>query len=489
MSTAYKTPTFLHHGAVDGVTGSCHEYRLADDFAVLIDCGLFQGAEVSGTGSAATPQINFAIDHIKALIVTHVHIDHVGRIPYLLAAGFTGPIYCTEASATLLPLVLEDALKVGVTRDNALIKSFLAKIHRQLVPCKFKQWLALDVVGDNASSSSGAISLQVKFQPAGHILGSAYVELRHKVADDTAAAIGEIGKKKWYKTVFSGDLGAPHAPLLPAPKSPFSADTVVIESTYGDRLHEGRKERQQRLQKVLLHALRDNGTVLFPAFSIGRTQELLYELEAIIHRLRDQKIHKDLRWDQLQVIVDSPLAAKFTESYRQLQHCWDAEAKQRLRQGRHPLSFEQLHTIDSHSQHLSLVQYLASTKQPAIVIAASGMCQGGRVMNYLSALLGHNAHQVVFVGYQARGTLGEAIQKYGPRGGYVDIDDKRIDIKAEVITLSGYSAHADKKGLINFIQRMRHKPQQVRIVHGDEGAKLELQRELQSLDINAVIAT
>lgn len=486
MSTAYKTPTFLHHGAVDGVTGSCHEYRLADDFAILIDCGLFQGAEISGTGSAATPQIDFVIDHIKALIVTHVHIDHVGRIPYLLAAGFTGPIYCTEASATLLPLVLEDALKVGVTRDQALIKSFLAKIERQLVPCKYKRWLNIDVAGEIVGASD--IKLQVKFQPAGHILGSAYVEFRHKVKDSLANT-DNANKLKWYKTVFSGDLGAPHAPLLPAPKPPFSANTVVIESTYGDRVHEGRRERLQRLQKVLLHALQDNGTVLFPAFSIGRTQELLYELEAIIHGLRDKKIHKGLRWDQLQVIVDSPLAAKFTESYRQLKHCWDAEAKQRLRQGRHPLSFQQLHTIDSHSQHLSLVQYLASTKQPAIVIAASGMCQGGRVMNYLSALLGDKAHQVVFVGYQARGTLGAAIQHYGPKGGYVEIDQRRIDIKAEVITLSGYSAHADKKGLINFILRMQHKPEQVRIVHGDDAAKRSLQQAYSELGINAVIAT
>ncbi|MGI5308742.1 MBL fold metallo-hydrolase RNA specificity domain-containing protein [Rheinheimera sp. WS51] len=493
MSTAYPSPIFLHHGAVTGVTGSCHEYKIADDYSVLIDCGLFQGAETSGAGSAGASatnlQIDFAIEHIKALIVTHVHIDHVGRIPYLLAAGFSGSIYCTNASATLLPLVLEDALKVGVTRDKAIIKGFLAKIHRQLVPCDFKQWLTIKpnssgdkTVNRAGTDTSNSAGLQVKFQPAGHILGSAYVELRHKVATAT-------GKQKWYKTVFSGDLGAPYAPLLPAPKAPFSADTVVIESTYGDRVHEGRRDRQQRLQKVLLHALRDNGTVLFPAFSIGRTQELLYELEAIIYDLKQQSIHKGLRWDQLQVIVDSPLAAKFTQSYRDLKACWDSEAKKRLRQGRHPLNFKQLHTIDSHSQHLALVQYLASTKQPAIVLAASGMCQGGRIVNYLSALLDHNAHQVVFVGYQARGTLGAAIQQYGPKGGYVDIDDKRIDIKAEVITLSGYSAHADKNGLINFIKRMRHKPQQVRIVHGDDDAKQALQVALQLLDINAVIAT
>lgn len=466
----YDKPTFIHHGAVDGVTGSCHEYRIGDDYGLLIDCGLFQGAELSASGSAGAPQINFAIEHIKALIVTHVHIDHVGRIPYLLAAGFNGPIYATSASATLLPLVLEDALKVGVTRDEALIQAFLAKVRRQLVSCEFGHWQMLPAAAD--------IEVLLRFQPAGHILGSAYVELKHNTATKTG-----------YKTVFSGDLGAPYAPLLPAPKPPYAADEVVIESTYGDRLHDDRRSRIKRLEQVLLHSLRDNGTVLFPAFSIGRTQELLYELEAIIHRLRGQKVHQQLRWDELQIIVDSPLAARFTAAYASLQQCWDSEAKQRLKQGRHPLSFSQLHTVDSHTQHLDLVQFLARTKQPAIVIAASGMCEGGRVVNYLTALLRDKAHQVVFVGYQARGTLGAAIQRFGPAGGYVDIDGERITIAAEIITLSGYSAHADKKGLINFVTRMRHKPAQVRIVHGDTAAKQALAQAFLQQGINAIIAS
>lgn len=468
--TLFEKPQFIHHGAVDGVTGSCHEYRLADDYGVLIDCGLFQGDEVSGSGSAATPQINFPLAHIRALIVTHVHIDHVGRIPYLLAAGFNGPIFCTTASATLLPLVLEDALKVGVTRDEALIKAFLARVRRQLVACEFKQWIVLPAL-------TGA-EPELRFQSAGHILGSAYVELRHNTAI-----------LKGYKTVFSGDLGAPYAPLLPAPKPPYAADVVVIESTYGDREHDNRRARIKRLEQVLLHSLKDNGTVLFPAFSIGRTQELLYELEAIIHRLRGQKIHRQLRWDELQIIVDSPLAAKFTRAYDELKQCWDNEAKQRLKQGRHPLSFAQLHTIDSHTQHLELVQFLARSKQPAIVIAASGMCEGGRVVNYLKALLPDAAHQVVFVGYQARGTLGAAIQRFGPQGGYVEIDGERIVIGAEIITLSGYSAHADKTGLVSFISRMRRKPQQVRIVHGDNSAKTALQQAFSDLGISAIIAS
>lgn len=467
MTNSAPPPTIIHHGAVDGVTGSCHEYLIAPDYGVLIDCGLFQGDE-QGSGSKANLAINFPIAHIRALIVTHVHIDHVGRIPYLLAAGFSGPIYCTEASAYLLPLVLEDALKVGVTRDEQLIAGFLRAIGRQIVPCKFNSWLELP-------PHSEIPKAQFRFQKAGHILGSAYVEIKHRVAG------------KPFITVFSGDLGAPYSPLLPAPKAPYAADVVVIESTYGDRLHENRRSRIKRLEQVLLHSLQDNGTVLFPAFSIGRTQELLYELESIIYRLRDKKIHQHLRWHELSVIVDSPLAAKFNTAYQQLAACWDNEAKQRLHKGRHPLSFSQLYTIDSHAEHLAAVKLLASTRKPAIVIAASGMCEGGRIVNYLNAMLGDAVHQVVFVGYQARGTLGAAIQQYGPRGGYVNIAGQRVDIKAEVITLGGYSAHADQRGLVAFIKGMRRRPQQVRIVHGDVDAKKALQSALSAYADEVVI--
>lgn len=466
----YDSPQFLHHGAVDGVTGSCHEYRLAADYALLIDCGLFQGAEVSGAGSALTPQINFQLKHIKALIVTHVHIDHVGRVPYLLAAGFDGPIYCTEASAILLPLVLEDAIKMGISRDDKLVKAVITKLQHQLRPSPFSKWIALpELPGAEA---------KVRFQPAGHILGSAYVEFSHNTAT-----------KRGYKTVFSGDLGAPYAPLLAAPKAPTSADEVVIESTYGDRVHENRRTRIKRLEQTLLHALKDNGTVLFPAFSIGRTQELLYELESIIHRLRDKQIHQHLNWSELQIIVDSPLAARFTQAYNALQPHWDNEAKLRVKQGRHPLDFTQLHTIESHAQHLALVKYLSSSRQPAIVIAASGMCEGGRIVNYLQALLQDPVHQVVFVGYQARGTLGAAIQRYGPQQGYVDINGERIHIAAEILTLSGYSAHADKTGLFNFVARIKRKPNRVRIVHGDTEAKQALQAAFLADGINAIIAS
>ena len=450
-----------HHGAVNGVTGSCHELRLRDGPGMLVDCGLFQGAETSGSGADATTlKIDFPIEHIQALVVSHVHIDHVGRIPYLLAAGFRGPIICTEPSARLLPLVLEDAMKMGVTRDRRQLQRFVDLIAGRIVALPYGRW-------QQAVAAAGG-SIAIRFQPAGHILGSAYVECEVKAAGEQ------------HRVVFSGDLGAPHAPLLPAPRSPYKADTLVIESTYGDRLHQGRRERSLQLKKVVERALRDDGAVLIPAFSIGRTQEILYEIEGLIHRHGDDQAGAH-RWRDLEIIVDSPLAAGFTRVYRELRPYWDAEALGRVRTGRHPLEFEQLYTVGDHAQHQRAVNYIKQRGHPCVVIAASGMCAGGRMVNYLKALIGDPRTDILFIGYQAAGTPGRAIQRHGPQGGWVELDGQRFDIRAGVYTISGYSAHADQRNLVNFVRRMRVKPSQIRIVHGDDDAKAELQRQYRAL--------
>jgi metallo-beta-lactamase family protein len=177
----------------------------------------------------------------------------------------------------------------------------------------------------------------------------------------------------------------------------------------------------------------------------------------------------------------SPLASRFTEIYRRLRPFWDGEARRRVERDRHPLSFEQLTTIDSHEDHLHAVDYLARTGRPCVVIAASGMCSGGRVVNYLKALLGDPRHDILFVGYQAQGTAGRDIQRYGPQRGWVNLDGRRYDIRAQVHTIGGYSAHAGQKDLINFIRRMRQPPGQVRLIHGDDEAKQMLKEKLEVL--------
>jgi metallo-beta-lactamase family protein len=294
-------------------------------------------------------------------------------------------------------------------------------------------------------------------------------------------------------------LGAPYAPLLPAPKPGWRADAMVLESTYGDGLHPDRRSRRQALTAVLQHALADGGTVLIPAFSLGRTQELLYEIEGIIHSGGDgsggggsrdggggsgggrEAISvrgEILAWSDLEIIVDSPLASRFTEVFKAAKPFWDAEARRRVRSGRHPLSFEQLYTIDDHQSHLNAVEYLAESGRPAVVIAASGMATGGRIVNYLKAMVGEARNDVVFVGYQAAGTPGRAIQTYGPSGGYVVLDGRRYTIRCGIHTLRSYSAHADQAGLVRFASRFRHPPQWIRLVHGEHEAQEALAREL-----------
>ncbi|MBR0564517.1 MBL fold metallo-hydrolase, partial [Azoarcus sp. L1K30] len=401
------------------------------------------------------PDIPFAVDKVMALVATHVHIDHVGRIPWLLAAGFKGPIYCSEPSARLLPVVLADAFELGISRDRRLVERYLKMVEARIRPLPWRTW---HTVFDTAEGRC-----RIRLQRAGHILGSAYVECELTRSGEPPLRV-----------LFSGDLGAPYAPLLPAPKPAYRADVVVLESTYGDRTHESRATRRQRLQAVVEKALGNGGTVIVPAFSIGRTQELLYEFEDILHRQRLKPGRHAAAWEKLPIFLDSPLAGRFTGLYRELQPFWDAEAQAWLRAGRKPLSFSQLISIDEHEAHLANVRRLSRSGEPAIVIAASGMCAGGRVMNYLKAMLHDPRHDVLFVGYQAQGTPGSAIQTFGPRGGYVDLDGERITIRAGVHTLSGYSAHADQNDLVRFITRMRHLPAEVRLIHGDDEARRAL---------------
>ena len=462
----HSYPRIQHHGAGSGVTGSCHQLHMDDQHSLLVDCGLFQGAETSADGSSsAVPDITFDIRTLKALILSHVHIDHIGRLPHLLAAGYKGPILCSEPSARLLPLVLEDAFRLSFGNNDKQLQSYLQLIGQRTRALPYKTWLTL--------VDTPQLNAKIRLQRAGHILGSAYIECE--------LSYPQSGTKK--RVVFSGDLGAPYAPLLAAPKPPYAADILVLESTYGDRLHDNRSNRRQRLQALVEQALRDKGTVLIPAFSIGRTQELLYELEDIIHRAgassqTDGDCSDCQQWPSLPVILDSPLASRYTQTYQTLQDYWDAEARQRLKRGRNPLGFANLITVDSHADHQKVLQHLTQTARPAIVIAASGMCSGGRIVNYLKAMLGDPRHNVLFVGYQAKGTPGQIIQQYGPKGGYVDLDGERIHIKAGIATLGGYSAHADQQGLVNFATRMRKPPSEIRLVHGEREAKEALEGAL-----------
>ena len=267
--------------------------------------------------------------------------------------------------------------------------------------------------------------LYIRLQPAGHIIGSAYLECHLK----------NLGKQE--SILFSGDLGAPYAPLLPAPKPAYGADLVVLESTYGDRLHKDRKLRKTKLKKAIELALQDRGVILIPAFSIGRTQEVFYAIEDLIHHIQQSFAARDLPWQELEIILDSLLASRVTTLYRQLQLCWDAEARGKLKRG--------------------------------------------RIIHYLKATISAPRTDILFSGYQAIGTPGRAIQLYGPQGGYVVLDGKRYDTRARIHSIFGYSAHADQQNLVNFIKRKRKRPKHVRLVYGEPDAQQALRRKLAEL--------
>ena len=437
-----------HHGGKFGVTGSCHELNInnnSNHYGILIDCGLFQGKDAKDKhGNDKKLDIEFPISHLKALILTHTHIDHIGRLPWLLAKGFKQPIYCTPATAELVPLMLDDGLKLQLGLNKGQRERVLELIRKQIKPIPYNQWHRI--------SLGPSSSLLLRFQPAGHILGSAYVEIK--------LPNNEI-------VVFSGDLGPSNTPLLPDPIPPKRADLLVIESTYGNKLHDSVETRAKRLQQIIERSLEDGGAIIIPAFSVGRTQELLFDIEHLIHHNKiDSKIP---------IILDSPLANKVTKQYRRFKKLWSKEAKTKLNNQRHPLNFEQCITIESHKEHMQIVNRLKSTAEPCIIVAASGMCAGGRVMNYLEALLPDKRTDIILAGYQANGTLGRDLQN---QKSTVWIDNQPVDVNAQIHTMSGYSAHADQADLIKFVEGIEEGRKEVVVVHGEREAREALEKIL-----------
>jgi metallo-beta-lactamase family protein len=428
----------IHHGAKNSVTGSCHELRLGKE-GILIDCGQFQGSD------ARPPEIDFPIHHIKALVLTHAHIDHIGRLPWLLAAGYKGHIYCTQATAELVPLMLADGLRLQLGLGIGQVDKILHRVRKLLKPVEYGRWVRVGLSTNNQN-------LYLRFSPAGHILGSAMVEV--KLPNNEVV-------------LFSGDLGPRNTPLLPDPQAPQKVDYLLLESTYGDSLHDEVATRGQRLKELIERSLRDGGVILIPAFSVGRTQELLFDIERLI-------FEHDIQAN-LPIILDSPMAQKVTQSYRRFKKLWGREAKARLEAHRHPLAFEQCVTIEGYIEHKALVTRLAQSGEAAIVVAASGMCQGGRIMDYLKALLPDKRTDLIFAGYQAEGTLGRAIQSGDKQ---VWIDGEPISINAQVHSMSGYSAHADQADLIDFVEQIETKPQWIRLIHGEEESRSALALKL-----------
>ena len=409
-----------HLGAKDCVTGSCHLIETnpgsSESINILVDCGTAYGDDPE------LPFDQFPVhpDKIQYLFLTHAHIDHIGRVPDLIDAGFRGEIICTHATREMLLPMLRDAMSFSSRTDK--------DVHRLEILIDDLAWGF--ELHETFTLKQG---ITFRLSNAGHILGSCFILFHFPILQASD-----------YRVIFSGDLGCKDTPILPDPDPPDACDLLIMESTYGNRNHPDRKGRIEALQKLLGKALEDKGIIYIPAFSLGRTQELLYELDRI--------------GPKVPVFVDSPLGLAITKIYSNLADFWDEEAKDLMEMGDHPFDFKGLYAVEKYQDHKNLLDI----KGPAIIIAGSGMCTGGRIVDHLKYGLDDPANDIFFVGYQAKGTPGRKMI------------EKKIPVKAGIHTLTAYSAHADQQMLVDWVRSMPVPPGEIRLVHGEDDARRAL---------------
>lgn len=436
-------------GAAEGVTGSCH-LLTTDTHKILLDCGQYQGGK-------AQDEMNFmpfpfAVNDIEAVVLSHAHIDHCGRLPLLVKRGYEGPIYTTKATADLLQVMLRDSAYIHEKEAEWKNKKAdrLGRKHvdplytiedaeaalKLVVPVLYNQLIELND------------EMRVVFNDAGHILGSGIIEIWAKEGD------GES------KIVFSGDLGMTNRPIIEDPTIIKKADYVVMESTYGSRNHPENSDSISKLLDIVEETTKRGGSVIIPSFAVGRTQELIYEFNKFFQEGGEAK--KIL--ENVLVYVDSPMANMATEVFRNNAQVFDEETKDYILKGDNPLDFPNLRFTRSTQDSMAL----NGNKTPKVIISASGMCEAGRIRHHLKHGLWDSRNSIVFVGYQAEGTLGRRIVEGAEE---VSIMGETIKVQAQVHNLEGFSGHADQNGLLDWISGFQVAPKQVFLVHGEEESK------------------
>ena len=443
------------HGAAGEVTGSLHLVEAGGKPGsikrVLLDCGMSQGSREQEASNA--DPFPFDPASIDALVISHAHIDHIGRLPLLVKRGFRGTIWAQKATAELMPIMLMDSASLAES-DAERFNRKRAHGEPEQLPLYTKDDVSAAIAQLRTlpydTRTSILDGIEIAFRDAGHILGSSIVELW---AD---------GKK----LVFSGDLGPKGTPILRDPTPIREADLVLMESTYGDRNHKDRAETIVELGNILESAWRDGGNVLIPAFAVGRSQELLYWFA---------KYWDEWKLSRWQVFLDSPMAGKVVQVYSHHHELFDEDAKAVWRDTPNPFKLPNLHITESADESMAINRI----ERGAIIIAGSGMANGGRILHHLKYNLGRQQAHVVFVGYQGVGTLGRRLVD-GAK--WVRIYGRDYRVNAQVHTVGGLSAHADQYGLLEWFGGFATPKPQLALVHGEDKAREALAGEIGERD-------
>ena len=451
--------TFL--GATKIVTGSNFLVEAAGK-KFLVDCGLYQGkAELEEQNYR---EFDYNPAEIDFMLLTHAHIDHSGRIPKLYNDGFKGPIYAHKATCDLCQIMLPDSghiqemeaewknkkrLRKGQpTRGPLYTAEDALKCMEIFVPVKYDEIIQV------------AEDIYVRFNDAGHMLGSSTIEIWAK----------EDGKET--KAVFSGDLGNNDIPLLSEPTMIDNCDYLVMESTYGSRLHIRNDQKAELFLKIVSETIDNGGTVVIPSFAVGRTQEILYEINKIKENRHDEEFLREYRTlMKVPVYVDSPLAISATQVFKENMDLFEDEVKEEMERGNNPLEFPGLKFTQTADESKALNE----SDEPSIIISASGMCDVGRIKHHLKHNIWNPKSTILFVGYQAPGTLGYEIVNGAKK---VTIFGEEFAVNARIEYIEGYSGHADQEWLMNFVYSFYNKPKHIFLVHGEEESQEVLRNKI-----------
>jgi metallo-beta-lactamase family protein len=429
-------------GGVRTVTGSCF-YIEYDNLKFLVECGMYQGEDAEEINNA---RFGFSPEEIDYIFITHAHLDHSGMLPKIVKEGFKGRIITTSATKDLLEILLYDSAHIQESDAEWLTRKAQRAGNPPVIPLytteDVRNVMPLIDVKNYGEIFHIGNSIKYRFLDAGHILGSGTLELRFQ----------DNFKEK--KIVFSGDIGKKGNPIVKDPLNPKEADFIVMESTYGNRLHKSLKESTNELVDAIKTTMKKGGNVYIPSFAVGRTQDILYILNNLV---REKRLYN------INVYLDSPLAQEATKVYLSHPECFDEEAKKLFTTQDYSDSIK-LHFVEGPQESI----LLNKIKSGIIVIAGSGMCEGGRIRHHLKHNLWRPECSIIFVGFQAKGTLGRKIIDGAKM---VHILGEEVTVKASIYTINGFSAHADQSELIEWLSFFEDSPQ-VFIVHGEEDVSI-----------------